>query len=238
MMKNFIAIFLCIFWSNMFPQQVSIDTLKISSLGLPIENNLFFPIVKSANAHVDSLINFDLLNVITSSDTEEGTAESKLLFWAEDIIQSLDFDVSCLSDSLLSIEVISEGCGAYCSQSHYYFNYDTRTGLPVTIYSIIDSTSEFQEVVRRDKNIVFLESKDELEWLLVSQEIDSTIYEWGLEYLVSWNKTVDLSCFKLYTDKIVIKDDCYFPHAIQCYSPVIELKYFFIKIDFMLLKRN
>jgi hypothetical protein len=236
-MRITLVIYIIISCTISFAQEVTIDTLKLSNLENSTSHNLMFPIISSKNQKVDSLINNDILSTITNSNNPEKSVNKNILNWAEDIITSTYFIVTYNTNYILSIEIESEGCGAYCSTSNTYLNYYTNTGIRITLDDIIDTTSNFKTLYLQDKQRIYDQNKNELTLMLKEDEIDKSTFEWAIEYLDKWHNSIELNNFKLYNNRLVIKDDCYFPHAIQALAPYVKLEYQFEDIkEMMLLK--
>jgi hypothetical protein len=81
-----------------FGQNVQIDTLnlnlRISASFQELQlNKMNFPIIKTGNNEIDSLINFDLKNKFISNEYPPESIESTLTKWADNQIIDLDFKV-------------------------------------------------------------------------------------------------------------------------------------------------
>ena len=130
-----------------FGQNVQIDTLivklKVSDSFKELQSDrMNFPIIKTGNKEIDSLINFDLKNKFTSNEYPTDSIDSTLIKWADDQIIDIDFKVTYNKNGILSINISAEGCGAYCSYWTEYFNYSTVTGKTLDFSEIIDTTKK------------------------------------------------------------------------------------------------
>ena len=56
-------------------------------------------------------------------------------------------------------------------------------------------------------------------------DLDTTTYNWALEYYQECESSFDMEDFVLYPDKIEIIHSCYLPNAIKNLTPVISLVY-------------
>src|SRR5262245_56682635 len=89
-----------------FSQSILIDTLILSknhSFSQKLENDLRFPVIKTGNNKIDSLLNTDLKNRYTNFEFPDLPADQALFKWADDIIVYLDFNVTYLKNNLISL---------------------------------------------------------------------------------------------------------------------------------------
>lgn len=236
-MKYIFFLILYIYCFHAFSQTIKIDTLRLDTNSDNYKSSyLLFPLINSGNSKIDSSITAKILRGIVGESDYKISIDESLYSWASDIMQDLNFDISLNNDSILSIEFSAEGCGAYCTQSHYYFNFNTKNGKSINIFSIIDSTSNFKKIVQDEKLRYFIAEKKMLQQSLKENEIDIDTYNWALEYLTQWYTTVKFDEFRLFNDRIEVMDNCYYPHAIAGLAPVVVLKYYFKDIDAFLLK--
>ena len=218
-----------------FGQSVQIDSFRLekSERFKDIQfDNINFPIVRSGNKEIDSLINYDLKNRFTRNEYPSENLDSTLLKWAGDQIVFLDFQVTYNQSGILSINVSAEGCGAYCTNWTDYFNYSTQTGKWLDINTVVNTTGLFRKMVIEDKTEQYdkarLELKEALtdpDWGLTEDEYDS-----ALEYYNECDNSFKLKKFVLYPDSIEIIDECCMPHVMKPLAPIIELKYGFSEI--------
>lgn len=234
-MKKDLTIILAFIGFGVFGQNVQIDTLNLKKIGhfKHIQTDkMNYPIVKSGNNLIDSLINFDLKNKFTSNEYPSQSIDSTLIKWAGEQLAYLDFKVTYNQNGILSLNIFGEGCGAYCTSWTDYFNYSTKTGKSLDITAIIDTTSKFTKIVINQKNEQYEQQRKELKKRLIDKnsELDEGTYTWALEYYQDCQKSFNIKNFAIYPDYLQIIEDCYLPHAIRSMGPFIELKYKYSEI--------
>lgn len=233
-MMRIITIVFVLFGTIAFGQDVQIDTfrLKKSERFNDIQSEkMNFPIIRSGNTEIDSLINYDLKNRFTRNEYTTEKLDSTLLKWAGDQIIFLDFHVTYNQNGILSINVSAEGCGAYCSSWTDYFNYSTLNGEWLNISDVIENVEEFKSTVYKYIKEQYAEQKQLLKEMLNDPDLgfDETTFKWALEYYEECKKNYDLESFAIYNDRLEIIEDCYLPNAIKNLTPIIELNYIFSK---------
>lgn len=211
-------------------QKVQIDTFKLkkSEQYKDLQSNkMNFPIIRSGNAKIDSLINTDSKNRFSSYEYPNEPFDSTLIKWAGDQIVYLDFKVTFNQQGILSFNVSAEGCGAHCTYATDYFNYSTTSGEWLIISDIMDTTGVFKEKVYDNKQRQYQQQKQELKELLNDPEsgLDETSYEWVLEYYQDCENSFNLETFAVYPDRLEIIENCYLPNAIKNMMPFISLIY-------------
>ncbi len=169
-----------------FGQSVQIDTFRPEKSGRfkGIQSDkMNFPIIRSGNKVIDSLINTDLKNRFTDNEYPTDNLDSTLIKWAGDQIVFLDFKVTYNQNGILSINVSAEGCGAYCTSWTDYFNYSTLNGKWLNISDVINNEAEFKTRVDKDKKEQYAEQKQELKEMLNDKDsgLDESTYKWALE---------------------------------------------------------
>ncbi len=224
-------------------QNVKIDTLKIYTshrFESGHSNKINYPFVVTSNPKIDSLINFDIKNKLTGNEYSKERIDSSIIKWAEDIIVFLGFSVTYNQRGIISLNITTDGCGAYCTNRTEYFNYSTLTGKSLPIDSIVDMKSGFRKLILNNRNAQFAKNNKELKAMLLdkSARLDSSLYELTLEYYNECKKTFNLNRFALYSNRIEIIEDCYLPNSIKNLTPIIELVYYFKNIRSYLRIKN
>jgi len=236
-------ILLLLIGQNTFGQAVRIDTLKIPARGQSTEiqvNSLKFPVIKTGDRQIDSLINRDLKNRFTHNEFSELSADSTLIRWADENIIYLDFEITYLKDGLISLNISAEGCGAYCTTWRDYFTYSTKTGKHVTINEIVDTAGNFRNIVIADKNKRYEEQRNELKATFLDKNsgLDDDGYKWALARYNECDKSFKLESFALFSDHLEIIEKCTFPNVMKNLTPGIELKYQYSDISKHLKIKN
>lgn len=226
-----------------FGQVVQVDTFRLadSEHFKDIQSHkMNFPVVRSGDKRIDSLINGDLKNRFTGNEYPNETLDSTLTKWAGDQIVFLDFQVTYNQHGILSIKISAEGCGAYCSNWTDYFNYSTLNGKWLKISDVIKNVAEFKTRVNKDKKEQYAEQRQELKEMLNDKDsgLDQSTYEWALKNYENCEKNSDFESFAIYPDRLEIIEDCYLPNAIKNLTPIIELKYKFSEIGEELKIKN
>lgn len=230
-MKRILPILITLLlWLDLSCQICRIDTLNVrigGTLNQSIQTVLHFPIFRSENKIIDSLINTDIKNRFTNEDNTNLSIDSALIKWELPQNFSIEFEVTYLSNEYLSLNISSYGCGAYCSTWIDYFTYSLKTGQYLTIDDVIDTTGYFRDLVFSDKNRQYEKQRGEIKKNLLNNqnEIDSTNYEWILENYNLCDSFFELNTFALYPDHLEIIDNCHLPSAIKYMSPISELRY-------------
>ena len=91
-----------------FGQVVQVDTFRLaeSEHFKDIQSDkMNFPVVRSGDKRIDSLINRDLKNRFTRNEYRNETLDSTLTKWAGDQIVLLDFQVTYNQNEILSIKI-------------------------------------------------------------------------------------------------------------------------------------
>ena len=211
-------------------QTIKIDTIKIppSQRFNQIQSNkMNFPLIKTGNPKIDSLINHGIKNTYTINEDINSSIDSAIIKWADDQIVFLDFVVTYCQNNIISLNISAEGCGAYCSDWTEYFNYSTLTGTPLNLNDMVDTTSGFRKLVYAQAKAQYDKKDAELKALLHDKTapLDSATYTWALQEYTACRQTVNLQTFALYPTYLQLIEDCPLPNAIKALSPVIELKY-------------
>lgn len=220
--------------------QVEIDTLKIVAEPSVAGNaeKLHFPIIKSGNKEIDSLITYGIARDLTYSEPSDLKLETMLSEWADESLVYLDFIVTMNQKGILSFYIDAEGCGAYCTGWTNYYNYSTVTGAPILIEDVLDLEGdlgillleEMEEQINAQEE-EFKELAKDPEW-----ELDEESVEWTLEYYDECRGDLSLESFLLYPDAISIYKSCYFPHIMQAFEPYIALKHEYTSLsEFVIL---
>jgi len=187
--------------------------------------------VRTGNSKIDSLINHDLKDKLTHYQYTNESVDSALKKWADDQINFLDFEITYNINSILSLSISAEGCGAYCTFWINYYNYSAKTGLPLELSDILKIDNGFQEILLQEKYRQFEQQKKELKELYTDDTmLDQDVYEWALEYYNNCEASFDRNEFSIREDGIKIIQDCYLPHAIQNLTPVFNLSYSFSEL--------
>lgn len=235
-MTRILTIILLLIAVNSLGQTIHIDTLILRKEQRFTKNqtsDFKFPIIKTGNWKVDSLINTDLKNRFTNSKSEDLTTDSTIINWLYEQVTDLDFEITNIKNGLISLNISYIGCGAFCTGKTQYFTYSTATGKYMTISEIIDTGGEFRNIVLKDKHRQYEEQRKELKnWRLDTLTgIDEETYKWALGLYDFYENNFELKNFALYLDHLEIIESYDFPNAIKSLTPKIELKYKYTDIN-------
>lgn len=242
-MAGILTVLLMVIGTAAFGQGVHIDTLKLKKnekFNETEPDKMIFPMIRTGDEKVDSIINFDMKNQFTSNEYPNDPPDATLIKWAGDQIVYLDFEVTYNEKGILSLHINTEKCGAYCSSWTDYFNYATISGEPLNISDIVDTASGFKAQVYKDKKSQYKQQKRELSEMLNDPEsgLDQPTYEWASKLYQECENTFDLESFALYPDQLEIIGVCYLPNAIKNLTPVIALTYNYAEIKKYLILKN
>jgi hypothetical protein len=212
----------------LFGQQARIDTLIIPTehYSRPVSGDkMNYPIIRTGNDQIDSVINWDLKNRLTREEFLDDHIDSALIKWAYDRVSYLDFKVTYNQKGILSLNLDVEWCGAYCTQWTDYFNYSLITSEPIKIESVLDTSSGFRMMVFKEFHFQYLDQLDVLNTDLENGDIDQGELETALEYYEDCYESFNLRDFSLTNEGIEIIKACYVPHYMKPLTPFFELRY-------------
>jgi len=185
---------------------------------------IIYPIVVTNNPPVDKQINDQIKNEILGE--EAVNARQTLKERIREDLTDMDYEVTLRNYGILSLTINEVGCGAYCSSSNTYFNFDLKTGKSLSIYDLVaeNMIDSFTKIVFTDKVNALKKYKEESDYS--DNTIDSATINWAVEQ-VNENciGTVKIENFSLSKDTIEIMDPCEFPHAIRAMEPDYKLRY-------------
>lgn len=185
---------------------------------------IIYPIVVTNNTRADKLINEQVKNGILGEEVIN-TRQALKERIAENLTD-LGYEVTLKSYGILSMNIFEEGCGAYCSGSYTYFNFDLKTGKSISIHDLLDEnkTDSFTKIVYADKIKALNKFKQEIND--PDEKTDSATINWIIEQVnENCMGTVRIENFCLSKDTIEIIDPCEFPHVIRAYEPDYKLQY-------------
>lgn len=211
-----------------YGQTITVDTLAFNSTELNIIGfeRIRYPIISTGNDTVDALINADIRNRFLHQEGQGLPIDSALLTWVSTGLVSVDFEVSYLSQELVSLQIHTEACGAYCSYYTGYFNYSLSTGYFLSFGDLVDTAGAFKAMVLNEQKRQYERARKHLrqDFDTASKEDSSSIL-WALEAYAQCPKSIKWEDFVLHSDYLELIETCELPHAIRCYSLWFELKY-------------
>ena len=192
------------------------------------DSTINYPLVIISNQVVSKLINDQIRDALFIEPDKKNSTKTELKKWIADGLTDMSYEISLNKNGLLSMTVNSQACGAYCSSSTVYLNFDLITGKRLKAEDLIidGNLVQFKKIVFSDKQSALKKYKAEELKSLLDKEIDSVDYQWAIEEVDSnCINQIDVEQFKLSVEEIQIMDECEFPHAIQAIEPDYELKY-------------
>lgn len=228
-MRSLLIISFLFLSNNIIGQQIKIDTLKvklsdqITESGF--EENNYYPLIKTGDKKIDSLINFDLKNKVSYNEFPNENIESTLNKWAAYGLVFLDFKVNYNKNGILSLRIDGEGCSAYCTHWSNYYNYSTITGQVLELSDIVDLAYLKQDIIKK-KNEQYQRNRERLKKQLAEDDgLYESEYNLILERYNECDNDFEINQFALFKDHIEIIENCYLPHIFTPSTPIIEIQY-------------
>ena len=225
-----LVLFIFSFCSNAYAQNITFKEIKLKPNAKFYDVNettIIYPVVVTDNKLIDKLINNKIREEILE-ENEKANIRTALNERINDGLINMSYEVTFKKNSILSMNIYAEGCGAYCSSWYTYFNFDLKTGKEIPISDLISGNKldSFQKIVFTDKQKFLNQYKEEEHESFIKNEIDSDTYHWAIEQVDSnCFKDVQIENFSLSNLSMAIIDPCEFPHVIRSQQPVYELKY-------------
>jgi hypothetical protein len=178
-----------------------------------------YPIVKYHDNEIAQKINSKIAAGIfheeIKSDSDFNVKLCELLEYTSDMYHTVTYN----KKNVLSFNVFAEGCGAYCTSSYKYFNFDLLTGEEL-------SWTDLMKVEKKDSLESLISGQIRKELLEYSRsearraaEKDSSTYEWVKDTYEECLENISITGFTIYPDRIEFEDKCDFAHAIQNFGP-------------------
>lgn len=208
--------------SKLYSQSIQIDTLSL--LNEHVSQKFSYPLIKTGNYKVDSILNFEVLNEVTDYEFADSLSINSLIEWQKDGINNLYFNLTYNSNNIFSLIVGYEVCIAYCTHVEKYFNYSSSTGKKINISDILKKP--FEGILHTNRSLQYIQQRKELKQFFLEEdsELDLAGYNWALDSYDYCEKE-GIKSFSLYTNYIEFHDECYLPNAIKNLTPTIELKF-------------
>jgi hypothetical protein len=228
---KFILLAICLISSAAYAQHATFKEIRLKAN--PRFNNdgdtsIVYPVVVTNNPGVNKLINDKIIEELMSQDDKKASLRKDLADMINNGTTDLSYEVTFNRSNILSLNIYMEGCGAHCSSSYLYFNFDLKTGKSLAITDLIEANKldSLRKIVFSDKIGFLKEYKKERKEALASKEIDSDLYDSDMQEVDSnCMDSAELENFSLSKDHMKIIDPCEFPHMIEGQAPVYELKY-------------
>jgi hypothetical protein len=237
-MKTLLVILCIVITSQCYAQKASFKEVRMKpnpKYYTAEKPSVIFPVVITKNSEIDKLINDQIKNDVFEPDNENQSLRKTLIENINEYgLTDVTYEITYNGNNFLSFSIFSQGCGAYCSSSRTYFNFDLTTGKKVSIEDVISKNKidSFKIIVQTNKINSLNKYKIEEKEFIGNDGIDSSIYNWAIsEVDDNCINQISIEDFSVSGNSVEIFDPCVFPHAIQSQEPAIELKYSFNEIS-------
>ncbi len=232
---KYLILFICLFHTVSNAQEIVITELKFLPDSNFFENkdsSIIYPIINTGKKEISKRINDQIANEVIGTDEDCIDIETEIRSRIAEGLIDLSYHVSLMKNRILSIQINMEGCGAYCSTSDFYFNFNLQTGEFITFSDIVnDPDKKLQDKFIKDKRRNLENHIKLMKQYLNNKEADSATFELAIEIIDrDCIESLDPSEFTLTETTIEIEDHCSFPHIIRSQEPAYELKYSFKSI--------
>ncbi len=230
---KYILTIISLIWLPSYGQNLTFKEIKLapnSRYYETKEKTIIYPIIVTNNKKVDNLINSQIKDEVFGIEYGKQSINNTLTGYINEYgLINLSYDITYKRNGLLSLNIFSEGCGAYCSSTTAYFNFDLKTGKEITLADLLmeNKFDSFYRIVLDQKVKELNKYKtEELVNLITSNDIDSSTHNWVIEQIDSnCMAIVQLDNFYLSDSGLEVKDICEFPHAIRALQPDYKLSY-------------
>ncbi|MBI3233391.1 MAG: hypothetical protein HYZ42_05015 [Bacteroidetes bacterium] len=153
----FLLTFVTACFSN--AQSIKVDTLKYME-GDPSypEKSIIYPIFKTGNLHIDSILNQHVKNRFTYDERINESIDSALIHTLNLNTRHIDFEITYNDHYLVSFLINAKGFVANLLYSEYY-TYNVKTGMPFYLYDLLDTTTNIMDTISKDLKNQFYSSK-------------------------------------------------------------------------------
>lgn len=186
------------------------------------EAQIVYPVIVADNEEVSRKINGFLKDNVLSADDTLNTMDA-LHQSIRDMVYTMDYEVTLNTSGLLSLKINSEGCGAYCTTTTLYYNFDVTNGEQLIIEDVVKDVEAFRKIVSADKTNALKDYKKHLD------SSDKNAAAMAVELADQCDAEVNVNSFSITKDGIQIFDDCTFPNYLKALGPTYTLKYSFKK---------
>ncbi|MBI2731025.1 MAG: hypothetical protein HYX40_09780 [Sphingobacteriales bacterium] len=230
-MKYIFLLPLSFFFYNAFTQTASFKEIRMRPNPKYYKTSditIIYPLISTKNSKTDQLINNSIRTAIIGEEDVKGSLKAALLHMSADGTTDLSYEITYNKNWVLSLTIYSQGCGAYCSSSYNYLNFDLKTGKEIEAGDLIikEKKDSLEKIILAKKTNSLSNYKKEELSMLNNDEIDTATYEWAIQEVDSvCIKEISLQNFVISKNNIEFKSDCDFPHIIKSQEPFLELKF-------------
>ena len=230
-----IVIFIIVFsvLSKINSQTAKVDFIILDS---KVKNSNFYisyPVINSGDLLIDSTINQSFVNnLLQSSNTvEDEFIEMMDSFHSFEINHEITYNKNGILSILYSIYI----CSGNCDYTLLPLVYSLDNGKKLKINSILDTTSLYRNVIKKEINKQYQENINRI--IIQDKECitcSESEHEFYNQYLIPKYKSC-MSDFKLdefciYNNEITFLSDCFFSSAEKQYRPELDFSFSFEEI--------
>jgi hypothetical protein len=230
-----IVIFIIVFsvLSKINSQTAKVDFIILDS---KVKNSNFYisyPVINSGDLLIDSTINQSFVNnLLQSSNTvEDEFIEMMDSFHSFEINHEITYNKNGILSILYSIYI----CSGNCDYTLLPLVYSLDNGKKLKINSIVDTTSLYRNVIKKEINKQYQENINRI--IIQDKECitcSESEHEFYNQYLIPKYKSC-MSDFKLdefciYNNEITFLSDCFFSSAEKQYRPELDFSFSFEEI--------
>ena len=230
-----IVIFIIVFsvLSKINSQTAKVDFIILDS---EVKNSNFYisyPVINSGDLLIDSTINQSFVNnLLQSSNTvEDEFIEMMDSFHSFEINHEITYNKNGILSIIYSIYI----CSGNCDYTQLPLVYSLDNGKKLKINSIVDTTSLYRNVIKKEINKQYQENINRI--IIQDKECitcSESEHEFYNQYLIPKYKSC-MSDFKLdefciYNNEITFFSDCFFSSAEKQYRPELDFSFSFEEI--------
>ena len=230
-----IVIFIIVFsvLSKINSQTAKVDFIILDS---EVKNSNFYisyPVINSGDLLIDSTINQSFVNnLLQSSNTvEDEFIEMMDSFHSFEINHEITYNKNGILSIIYSIYI----CSGNCDYTQLPLVYSLDNGKKLKINSILDTTSLYRNVIKKEINKQYQENINRI--IIQDKECNTcseSEHEFYNQYLIPKYKSC-MSDFKLdefciYNNEITFFSHCFFSSAEKQYRPELDFSFSFEEI--------
>jgi len=225
---KYLLIIICSWVQSAYAQNVSFKEIRLHPNPKYFNvkgTTIIYPIILTNNKAVDKRINNAIKHEMLRKEDSISTRKALTEEISSGLI-NMSYEVTFRKYGILSMNIYSEECIGNCISGYNYFNFDLKTGEPISIRDILlsEKIDSFRNIVFEDKVKALNHYKEE-EKDFSKTGIDSSTYNWAIEQVDDCIKTIQIETFLLGSHGIEIIDPCEFPRIIRWQEPDYTLKY-------------
>ncbi len=185
-----------------------------------------YPIVKTGNQSVDSLILAHSIVVVFGNDCVGMSLDDAYLKWSDSTGLVWHYEAVYNKSPYVSLRIDCEWLAAYSTQWSTYLNFSTATGELLTIHSLLDSNESFSQIISNEYSRQLQEYKKELVGVFAEDNgySDEEATKDVSELLESYENELRFIGFSITEKGLVLRYGVFFPHYLKCYDKDIVIE--------------